>query len=51
MKQQPKKCKVVDCPLTHCPCGTHDEEHECVFEEVDEEVAAAERAAGWDSNP
>ena len=45
----------VGCPLDHCACGTHDahnEEHECVEEpEFDEDVAAAERAAGWDPNP
>ena len=54
-----KKCKwmerEVGCPLDHCACGTHDvnnKEHECKEEpEFDEDIAAAERAAGWDPNP
>lgn len=39
------------CPLDHCACGTHDPNHVCERDEIDEEVAAAERAAGWDPNP
>lgn len=43
--------REAGCPLDHCECGTHDVEHKCVFPEYDEEVAAAERAAGWSSQP
>lgn len=48
--------REVGCPLDHCACGTHDannEFHTCevIEEEFDLEVAAAERAAGWDSCP
>lgn len=50
-----KRCKLIaTCELTHCMCGTHDEEHECEFREpteLDEQVAAAELAAGWSSEP
>lgn len=47
--------REVGCPLDHCMCGTHDSgenRHKCkVPTERDEEIAEAERAAGWDPNP
>lgn len=47
--------REAGCPLDHCACGTHDaenEEHNCKEPvEYDEEIVAAERAAGWDPNP
>lgn len=39
------------CALTHCECGTHDLEHNCVFPDRDSEIEAAERKAGWDPTP
>ena len=43
------------CPLDHCACGTHDVEnkqHKCkIDDEYDDEIYAAELAAGWDANP
>lgn len=49
------KCKVTECALDHCICGTHDannEEHICKeTNDLDEEIIEAERHAGWDPNP
>jgi hypothetical protein len=44
----------VGCPLDHCACGTHDvnnEHHDCNTTEYDDEVTAAEHAAGWYIDP
>ena len=46
--------REVGCPLTHCACGTHDVDnlkHNCedVFN-LDAEISAVERSAGWNFN-
>jgi len=43
--------REVGCPLDHCQCGTHDPHHDCEPDQEDEEIKAAELAAGWDPNP
>jgi hypothetical protein len=57
LRAKPFAESEAGCSLNHCYCGTHDaccEEHKCdvkEYEEYDFDVLAAERVAGWDSNP